>query len=160
MLVHGQVMVQGKELAELEGLEAIDDDAGKGISPAQEVGVPQEAVSAEAGDVPRDGLVADAASAGKLSISRAANEIHEDLSIEVRHLLPVGGGEGLSTEGAAAALAEKPRDTLGVGEGGIVADALEIGTPRERLVTMAFRIWAVGRQPILGDLGEVSHAPA
>ncbi len=67
--VDGEVGVEGEELGELEGLEAVDDDGGGYLRMGQHPAMQEHAVSPGSGDVTHDGGVGDAQEAGDLSES-------------------------------------------------------------------------------------------
>jgi len=90
-----QVVEEGVVLAVFEGLEAVQDEGSLGSGEAGEVGVQEEAVSAEAGEEAIDGAGRDTQVAGDLSVGHAADGPHEEPGGQVRSFEPVGGAEGL-----------------------------------------------------------------
>ena len=66
---------------------------------------------AESGNVPIDGFWSHLKVTGDLSVCHSTNGLHEDQGIEFGQFLPVGGAEGLATEGSFAVHACKPLDT-------------------------------------------------
>jgi len=104
-------MMHGEVLAVFEGLEAVDHDFRRWRTVLHDLLVEQEAVPAEAGDVPVDGLGADLEIARYLAGSHASGDLGDELGIEVGEFLPVGSGESLGAEGASTGFACEPLDT-------------------------------------------------
>ena len=102
-------------------------------------------MSSKSAEVATDGFVADAQVASHLAVSHAADRSHEDILIEIGFFLPVGGREGLSTEGAVAVLAEKPGYTFGIGLCTVVSDFLIVGPVGKFVVVDTIRVRAVRR---------------
>ena len=96
----GEVGVEGEELGELEGLEAVDDEGFAQSVVAKERGVEEEAVAAEAGDEADDGGVRGMERAGDLAQGGALGDEGGDGAREVAMAQPVGVGEGLGGEAA------------------------------------------------------------
>ena len=140
------MVVQWEVLAELERFEAVDDDFGEGlIHLLKQSLIVEHAMSPETAEVATDGFVADAQVACHLAVSHAADGSHEDILIEIGSFLPVGGGEGLSTEGALTVLAEKPGYTFGIGLCTVVSDFLVVVPVSESGVVNTDRVRTVGR---------------
>ena len=112
-LLHGHVVVDREVLAELEGLEAVDDHFGRRRCLCHQLLVQQEAVPAEAGDVAVNGGGGHAQVPGDLPVGHASGDLGEDEGAQMGAFLPVGCAEGLGAEGAPAVQAGKPLDTLG-----------------------------------------------
>ncbi len=104
-------------------------------------------MTAEASDMPVDGLRCDPDIPRNLPICHAAYTLHDDLFVEVWSLLPVGLVESLGAEAAFAGLACEPLDTEGVGMSLEVAN-LFVGPWVTRIVVVyALRVRAEGRSP-------------
>jgi hypothetical protein len=89
------VDVEGIELAELEGLEAIEDE-GLGDGGGRRMGFEEEqAVSGESFDVACDGGGGGVELAGDLSVGGAGEDAPEGGAEEFGASEPVGEGEGL-----------------------------------------------------------------
>ena len=87
--------VDGRVLAELEGLEAVDDERlGQGALGAQAF-VEEQAVAAEAFDLAEHGGGRDAEVAGDLAVGGAGEQAQEELARQVGPAQPVGQREGL-----------------------------------------------------------------
>ena len=84
---------------------------------------------------------------GNLSVGHAADGFHNDLGIEVGHLLPVGCGEGLCTEASFTGLTCKPLDTVGWSKSSEETDLLERPRIAGVVVVFAFGVGAEGRGP-------------
>ena len=82
-----------------------------------------------------------------LSVSHAAaGQVHE-FGEDVGSFQPVGGAEGLTTEGASAVQAEKPLYTPGVGLSVVEADSFVSPANLQATVEHAVRVRAEGWQP-------------
>ena len=92
---HRQIVMKRVVLAELEGLEAVDDERSDRRDLVYHPGMQEDAVSAESCDMPVDGGWGDVEGTGDLTVGHAADGHHEDLGVEKRELLPVRGGESL-----------------------------------------------------------------
>ena len=114
VLLDGQVMVEGPVLGLLEGDEAVDDELVDRFGRLHELGVEEQAVAAEAAELAVDGRGGDVQIPGDLAVGHAAGGLGQQLREDVGSFEPVGGGEGLGAEGAAAVEAEKPLDTVGL----------------------------------------------
>jgi hypothetical protein len=123
-LLNGQVMVNGKILAELEGFESVDDDFMDRGAFLHHLDMKQKTMTAQTGDVPVDGLRSDLQITGNLPVGHTSGGFHDDLGIEFGAFLPIGGGEGLTTEAPFAGLASEPLDTVWCGESSEEADFL------------------------------------
>ena len=92
---HGRVKVHGRVLAELEGLEAVDDERlRQGALRAQAL-VEEQTVAAEAFDLAQHGGGRDAEVAGDLAVGGAGEQAQEELARQVGPAQPVGQREGL-----------------------------------------------------------------
>ncbi|MDO9069561.1 MAG: hypothetical protein Q7W05_14055 [Deltaproteobacteria bacterium] len=156
--VDGHVVMEGEVLAPLEGLEAVDDDLGGGTDLLQLSGVEQQAVAAEAGGLALDGGGSDSFGPGGLAVAHRADLRHEQSGHQIGTLLPVGGGEGLCAEVAAAVEACEPLDTPGGAAAGEVALALVAPGGANLLMEKAVGVGAVGRLPAGGVGGHVPSA--
>ena len=102
VLLHGKVVMDRIVLAELEGLEAVDDNVGYRGRGFHELRVQQEAVPSEAGYMSVDRLWCDLQIPGNLPVAHASDGFHKDLLVKLGHLLPVCCAERLTTEGSLA----------------------------------------------------------
>ncbi len=91
----GRVEVHGRVLAELEGLEAVDDERlGQGALRAEAL-VEEQTVAAEAFDLAQDRGGRDVELAGDLAVGGAGEQAQEELARQVGPAQPVGQREGL-----------------------------------------------------------------
>ena len=158
----GEVGVEGEELGELEGLEAVDDEGfAQGVA-AEERGVKEEAVAAEACDEADDGRVRGMERAGDLSQRSALGDEGGDGEREVSMSEPVGVGEGLGGEAPVAVGAAEGLDAPLVGWPAEEAEADEAPL-RVRAMEAAARVGAAGglKAPATPDgmSTQGSHAP-
>ena len=139
----GEVGVEGEELGELEGLEAVDDEGfAQGVTP-KERGVEEEAVTAKASDEADDGGVGGVERAGDLSQGGALGDEGGDGAREMAMSEPVGVGEGLGGEAAVAVRAAEGLDAALVGRPTEVTEADE-APARVRVMEAAARVGAAG----------------
>jgi hypothetical protein len=136
-------------LAELERLEAVDDNgfSGKSFGPVDLL--EEKAVTAEAFDLVLDCRGVDVQFPGDLPVGGAMEGPVEECQEEVGAFEPVGGGEGLRGEGSTAVEALEALDRVGmtlpvVEAGFLVPPAL--GIPVEGAVWA----WAEGRFEVGG----------
>jgi len=101
-LPHDEMEVAGVVLAELEGLETVGDEGLVEGSQLSESLLEEEAVSADSLALSLNGGGGDVEGACDLAEAGAGDGAVEDLGEEVGALEPVGGAEGLFTEGDAA----------------------------------------------------------
>src|SRR5262245_18418733 len=92
------VVMEGKILTPLEGLEAVDSDFGKRRQSSELVGLEKQAVTSEARNLMRDRRRAAPYCSRQLSIAHAADHHHDDAGSKFGTLLPVGRGERLCTK--------------------------------------------------------------
>jgi hypothetical protein len=146
--VDGDLVLEGEVLAELEGLEAVDDQGTRGRGQFPELQVQEHAVAAEAGEVSVDGRRRDVEAACDLAVAAAGDGGQEDLREQVGASEPVGGAEGLSTEGASAVEAEVPLVTLRGVESEGEADLLVGPVMMQAVVVLAVGVGTEGWFPL------------
>ncbi len=139
--------MNGMVLAQLEGLESVHDHfINRGCVFHLEL-VKEQTMSAEASDMPVDGLRSDSNIPSNLSICHTADGLHDDLFVEVWALLPIGLVECLRAEATFAGLACEPLDTEGVGMSLEVANLLVGPWVTGIVVVYALRVRAERRSP-------------
>ena len=144
MAADGEVGVEGEELGELEGLEAIDDEGfAQGVT-AKERGVKEEAMAAESSDESDDGGVRGVERASDLPQGGALGDEGGDGAREVAMAQPVGVGEGLGGEAPVAVAAAEGLNAPLIGGPAEVPEANEPPT-RIRAMEAAARVGAAGR---------------
>ena len=84
---------------------------------------------------------------GDLPVGHAPSDLHEDLDIKIRPLLPVGCGECLAAEGPLAVKARKPLDTVWWDVSSVEPGPFKLPARMQSTVELAVRIWAVGWCP-------------
>lgn len=84
----------------------------------------KKAVSAETRNVSVDRFRRYHKVTGYLAVGHPTGGLHEDLSIQLRELLPIGSRKSLGTEAAITGFARKPLDTVGCSKPGEKADFL------------------------------------
>ena len=99
------MMMDGVVLAELEGLEAINDNIGDRGAVAHHPVMEKQTVPSKACNVSIDGLGRDFKVASYLAIGHPSCGLHEYLRVQPGQLLPVGSRESLCTEAAVAGFA-------------------------------------------------------
>jgi hypothetical protein len=85
------VVVDREVLAELEGLEPIDDQLVYRWAVFHHPGMKEHTVTAKTGDVPVDRLGGYFQIPGYLAVGHPAGCFHDDLGIQIGALLVVGG---------------------------------------------------------------------
>jgi hypothetical protein len=98
VLLDRYMMVERVILAELKALETVYGDLPRRGCGGHLALVEQQAVTPETREAIVNRLWADLKVASYLTVGHAPNRLHEDASIEVGPLLPVGSREGLTTE--------------------------------------------------------------
>ena len=86
-----------------------------------------------------------------LPIGHAANDLQNDEIIEVGALLPVGGGEGLATEGSPAVKTSKPLDTFWSGLSSEETGPFIFPIIRQMPVKNTFRVGTEGWIPVFSS---------
>lgn len=89
-LLNGHVVVEWIVLAELERLEAIDDDFIDWRAVAHHLVVEEQAMPAQAGDVSVDGFRGHSQVTGDLPVGHPSGGLHDDQWVQVWAFLPVG----------------------------------------------------------------------
>jgi len=110
--LHRDMMMNRKVLAELEGLESIDNDFMERRTLLYHLVMEEHAMAAQASDVSVDGLGGDFQVACNLSVCHPSRGFHDDLGVQVGSFLPVGCGKCLSAEAFFAGFTGKPLDTV------------------------------------------------
>ena len=85
--------MNGEILAVFEGFEAIDDDVFWGIHILGHLGVIEQAVATEPGDVPVDSRGRDVQVSCNLSIRHAAGDLVEDLGVKDKASVRISHGK-------------------------------------------------------------------
>ena len=119
------MMMNGEVLAELEGLESIDNDFMNRWAVFHHLVVEEQTMPAQTGYVAVDCLGRHFQIAGNLSIGHSSGGFHDDLGIQVGSLLPVGCGKCLGTEASLTGFTCEPLDTVWGGKSSEEADLLE-----------------------------------
>ena len=114
ILFNSYLMMKWKILTALKSRETIDDYLFWRWSALHHFHVEQDGMSSQSRNMPIDCWRADFQIFGYLPIGHAAGCFHDNLAIQFRELLPIGGAEGLCAEGDMARLACKPLDTTTV----------------------------------------------
>ena len=90
-----QIDLEGPVLAELEAVEAVQDEPLRGGQSGTQLLVEQQTVASETIRLANQGGVGDAELEGNLAERRAADSAQQNQGLEVGTLEKVGGGEGL-----------------------------------------------------------------
>jgi hypothetical protein len=109
--------------------------------------VEEQTVATEAGQLAVDGGRSAAEVPGGLAVGHGATGLGRQLGEDFGALEPIGGREGLTTEGSAAVEAEKPLDTVRGNLPPIESDLLVAPARRYRDVIATVRIRAERRPP-------------
>jgi len=104
-------------------------------------------MSGDAGHMPVYGLGCYFQIPGDLACGHATGDLHDDLSVQVGTLLPVGGAEGLGAEAAFADFAGKPLDTVRGLLSPVGTNAFERPSFLGVVVVYAVGVWAERRGP-------------
>ena len=81
VFLNGEVVVEGEVLAELKGLEPIDDDLVNRRTALHHLLVEEKAMAAETGYVTVDGFLGHFQVFGNLSVGHATDSFHDDLCV-------------------------------------------------------------------------------